>query len=107
MEMRIVFAIILFLHALIHLMGVIKAFGSGNIPQLSRHISKPEGVLWMLCMLLLVTTFVLYLRENDLWPTLAIAGAILSQLLISLNWKDAKFGTFPNLLIVGISISSL
>lgn len=105
--MRIVFAIILFFHALIHLLGVIKAFGPASIPQFSRHISKPEGTLWMLCMLLLIITFVLYLRKNDLWPTLAIAGAIFSQLLISLNWKDAKYGTLINLLIMGMSISSL
>lgn len=105
--MRIVFAIILFFHALIHLLGVVKAFGHTSIPQFSRQISKPEGVFWMLCMLVLITTFVLYLRRNDLWPILAIAGALLSQFLISLNWKDAKFGTLANLLIVGISILSL
>lgn len=105
--MRIGFAFLLIIHGLIHLIGVFKAFGSASIPQFSRHISKPEGILWIICMLLLITTFVLYLRRNDLWPTLAIAGSILSQLLISFNWKDAKYGTIANLIIAGIGLLSL
>lgn len=105
--MRIVFAIILLLHGLIHVLGAIKAFGTTSIPQFSRPISKTEGVFWIVCMLSLLTTLVLYLLKNELWPTIAIAGAIFSQLLISLNWKDAKYGTLVNLLIMGISISSL
>ncbi len=44
------FAAIILIHGLIHCMGFAKAFGYGNITQLSKDISKPSGLFG--CLLL-------------------------------------------------------
>lgn len=101
---RILFGLLLFVHGLIHFMGVAKAFSPEMIPQLSRNIPKPEGVLWLLSGLLLLAALALFILKKEWWPALAIVGVIISQFVISLSWEDAKFGTLANLLILSISI---
>lgn len=77
------------------------------VPQLSRDISKTEGAFWFLDAVLLLLSLVFLVLKKDLWPILAIAGALLSQFLISLNWSDAKYGTIVNLLIMAVSIPAV
>ncbi len=102
--MKVIFAILLGLHALLHFMGSVKAFQPQLIPQLSRNIGMAEGILWLLDGLLLLTALFLLLFQNGLWAVLAVTGALLSQLLIGLNWSDAKYGTLINLLIFAVAI---
>lgn len=104
--MKYLFAFLLLLHSLIHLLGFVKAFKPQYIPQLSRNISRLEGVAWALAFILLLAGFVLYLQKNELWPSIVIGGVILSQVLISLNWDDARFGTLANLIILGVALSN-
>lgn len=104
--MKFLFAFLLLTHSLIHLLGVIKAFRPEKFPQLSRNISKPEGGVWALAFFLLIASFVLYLNNDEMWPAMAIGGVILSQVLVSLNWEDARYGTFANLLIMGVALSA-
>ncbi len=105
--MRISIAILLLFHAILHLMGLVKAFYSDFLPTLSRNISKGEGVLWFTSFAILVLANILFLTGNSFWPFLGVIGALLSQFLISLNWEDAKYGTILNLLILGISFPAL
>lgn len=105
--MRILFAIVLGLHAFIHFLGTAKAFRPQLASQLSRDISKTEGIFWFLDAILLLLSLVFLLLKKDLWPFLAIAGALLSQFLISLNWSDAKYGTLVNLLIMAVSLPAV
>lgn len=98
--MRIIFFIIIILHAFIHLLGFLKAFGFANINQLTQQISKPLGVLWMVALLLLILSAILFIAEKDSWWITALAAVILSQVLIILFWQDAKFGTIPNIIIL-------
>ena len=98
--MRIIFFIIIILHAFIHLLGFLKAFGFANINQLTQQISKPLGVLWMVALLLLILSAILFIAEKDLWWITALSAVILSQVLIILFWQDAKFGTIPNIIIL-------
>lgn len=105
--MKIIFAILLGLHALLHFLGPLKAFKPQLVPQLSRNISAVEGILWLLDGLLLLLALFLFIFKKELWPVIAITGALLSQLLISLNWNDAKYGTLINILIMAVSIPAL
>ena len=40
--MKIIFAVFLVVHGLIHLMGTLKAFGFAEIPQLTQQIDRPR-----------------------------------------------------------------
>ena len=104
--MKSLFAVVLLLHALIHLMGVMKAYWPGMIPQFSRNISRTEGAFWFLAFAILFTALLFYFFRKEWWPATAIFGVIFSQFLISLNWQDAKFGTLANLLILGVALSA-
>ncbi len=99
------FAFIILIHGLIHLMGFAKAFGYGNITQLTKFISKTNGLLWFFVAILFVVATVLYLLKKESWPYIAIAAAIISQLLIITVWKDARFGTIANVIILIVAIA--
>ncbi|MGC9342626.1 MAG: DUF6544 family protein [Bacteroidales bacterium] len=102
--MRILFSIILAVHGLIHIMGFAKAFGFYDFKEISAEISKPLGILWFLVTLIFIITLILYITRTQYWWALAIAGAILSQVLVILFWKDAKFGTIANLIILAVAV---
>jgi hypothetical protein len=101
------FAIFIFLHGLIHFMGFAKAFGYGNIVQLTKEISKPLGVCWMITAVLFIVTTILFLLKKEAWPIVAIIAAVISQLLIITEWKDARFGTIANLGTLLVAIPAL
>ncbi|MGB7842641.1 MAG: DUF6544 family protein [Salinimicrobium sp.] len=105
--MRIMFSIVLGLHVLIHFLGPLKSFHPQLVPQLSRNISRTEGIFWFLDGILLLLALLFLIYKKELWPFLAIAGVLLSQILISLNWSDAKYGTFLNLLILAVSVPAI
>lgn len=107
MLMKIFISLLLLMHAILHLMGLVKAFHENFLPALSRTIGKTEGVLWLVCAVLLFFADVYFLMDYSYWPILAIIGALLSQFLISLNWEDAKYGTILNILILGLSFPAL
>ncbi|MAO11325.1 MAG: hypothetical protein CMC07_10675 [Flavobacteriaceae bacterium] len=98
--MKIVFFILLTVHALIHLLGTVKAFQWAEIPQFTQQIAKPMGLLWLLATILFLATAILYLLKKDAWSLLAIAAVLVSQVLIVMMWSDAKFGTIANLIIL-------
>ncbi len=102
--MKIVFVILLSIHGLIHLMGFLKAFGFAEIPQLSQNFSKPEGLLWLTVASVFVSLGVLYLMKNNLWFWIAIGAVLLSQVLIIMNWQDAKFGTIANVIVLVVAV---
>ena len=104
--MRYAFVIIIGIHGIIHLMGFIKAFEVAGINQLSQYISKPIGILWLLTSILFIATSISYTYKKDWWYVVAIICIIISQTLIILYWKDAKFGTIANSIILLLSISA-
>lgn len=99
-------AIIIFLHGLIHLMGYSKAFHYTDIKNIKAHISKPIGVLWIMACLLFIATGVLLLLNNDYWNIIGVVAVVLSQIVIIMGWKDAKYGTIANLLILAAIIAA-
>lgn len=103
-KVRIAFVIIIGLHGLIHLLGFAKAFGLAEIRELTQLVSKPMGALWLLSAVLFLATGLVYTTGSSHWWLLGIAATLISQVLIAYFWKDAKFGTLPNVLILLVSV---
>lgn len=57
--MRAFFLVVVVLHALIHILGFVKAFGIREIEELTLPISKPLGAIWLLAAALLLVYGVL------------------------------------------------
>lgn len=102
--MKWILFFIVIIHALIHLLGFIKAFGFAEINQLTQNISKPIGILWLIALILFLAAAIQFVSNHDLWWITALAAVILSQVLIILFWHDAKFGTIPNIIILLVAI---
>jgi hypothetical protein len=102
--MKIIFIAIVFLHGTIHLMGFARAFSPGSTTTISKFISPSQGLIWLLtcCLFIAVATGILLRKEW--WPWIAVIAVIVSQIIIMLNWKDARFGTLANSIILIVAI---
>jgi hypothetical protein len=98
--LRIVFAIIVLLHACIHLIGFANAFHLGTLSHLKQPISRPVGVIWLLTFILFLFAGTLLMMRVQYWWPFAAAAVCCSQYVIILSWNSAKWGTLANLLIV-------
>lgn len=102
--MRVAIALVLTVHALIHLMGFAKAFGHAALPQLVIPISRPMGLLWLLAtLLLLAAAAALWVAPRAFW-VLGAAGLVVSQAVIFASWGDARWGTLANAVLLGAVI---
>ncbi|MEQ8361346.1 MAG: hypothetical protein RH948_00670 [Cyclobacteriaceae bacterium] len=101
---KYIFSFVLLIHGLIHMMGFVKAFGLGQIAQLTKVISKPVGAVWLATTMLFVVAMVLFLLKKESWPLLAIIAVALSQVLVFTTWQDAKFGTIANIIILIVAL---
>lgn len=100
---RTLFTAVVVMHGLIHLLGFFKAFGHAELPQLTQPISRPRGLLWLAAALLLLTTAATIASLPRGWWILGGLALIASQVAIASSWRDAKFGTIANmLLLVGV-----
>lgn len=104
--MRIIFLILVILHGLIHLLGFVKAFGIREVKELSLLISKPMGLLWLVGTILFLAYAILHYANSKYAWLFGFIAVILSQILIIIYWKDAKFGTLPNILVLVVTILS-
>jgi hypothetical protein len=103
--LRYLAAAIILVHGMIHFMGFAKAFGYGNITQLTKHISKPAGMLWFAAAVLFIAAGILFLLKKDGWLIAASIAVIISQALIFTAWKDARFGSIANAVILFMAIA--
>ena len=87
-------------------MGFAKAYNYGNITQLTKYISKTLGALWLITAILFIVAVLLFLLKRESWSYIAIIAAVISQILIVTVWKDAKFGTILNIIILFVAIAS-
>ena len=102
--MGVAFFTIVLLHALIHLLGFIKGFGFKEVRELSLPISKPMGVVWLAAAIFLLAYAILFLDKVKYGWIIGLIAVLASQVLIILFWKDAKFGTIPNVIILVVSL---
>jgi hypothetical protein len=105
--MRIAFLIIVLLHGLIHLLGFVKGLGFKEVKELTLPISKPMGFVWLTATAFFLSYGILYLIHSKYAWFFGLAAVVISQILIIMFWKDAKFGTIPNILILFVSLASL
>lgn len=105
--MKYLFSLLLFVHGIIHLMGFAKGFGLGKLSALTKYISKPTALLWLLAALLFVTAAILSVVKKENWSLFTAAATVLSQLLIVWYWKDAKAGTVANVVILLFTVPAL
>ena len=103
--MRYIFAAILGVHGLIHLIGFINAFFTTSIEKQVLGISKPVGSLWLMAFFLFIISGLQFLNHKK-WFYIAIIAVILSQILIIIAWKDSKYGTIANVIILCVSVSA-
>ena len=104
--LKYIFAFITLIHGIIHFIGFAKAYNYGNITQISKYISKSTGSIWFITAVLFIIAVLLFLLKNERWIYFGIIAAIISQILIISVWKDAKFGTIVNIIILFIAIIS-
>jgi hypothetical protein len=86
-------------------MGFTKAYNYGTLTQITKEISKPAGLLWLITTLLFLVSVPLFLLKKEIWPYIAFITVIISQILIITVWKDAKFGTIANVIILLVAIA--
>lgn len=96
--MRYALALLMLLHGLIHLLGFAKAYGARSLP-LETPISKGLGLAWLGATLLMSVAAALLFHATSTWWLPAAVGVLLSQALVLGAFRDAKFGTLPNLII--------
>ncbi len=100
MIFRIVFSILMVLHALIHSMGFAKGLGLAPLAELKIPISRPMGGVWAAAgVLILAAITLLWTAPRWFWIA-GLAGLALSQTAILASWSDARFGTLPNILLL-------
>jgi hypothetical protein len=93
---------LLVVHGLLHFLGVAKAFGYAELPQLTQPISREWGLLWLLSGGLVIATAVMLATGSRAYWVVGGVALLASQVLIVTAWRDAWAGTAANagLLIV-------
>jgi hypothetical protein len=97
-------AALIAVHGLIHLVGFAKGFELGEFEDLTHPVSRRAGVAWLAACLGMLGIAALYLWNVPGWWGAAFAAVALSQAVILSAWEDARFGTFPNLVILALAI---
>jgi len=88
-------------------MGFAKAFDFAELEQLKQPISKVQGLMWLAATVFFLTTIVIYLLRKEWWWMIALVAVVISQIVISFSWQDAKFGTIANLIILVVIVKWL
>lgn len=91
--------LIVVIHGLIHLMGVAKGLGWGEVSQLTEPISTSMGVVWLVAAVVVIAAGVMVLAGLRWWWVVAALAAAVSQAVIVTSWADAKAGTAANVLL--------
>ncbi len=98
--MRIALTLLIGIHGIIHLLGFLKAFGISEFNAISQPISKQFGLIWLIAFILFIASVILFLNQYNYWWAIGFLAVFISQFLIIAYWKDAKFGTILNLVIL-------
>lgn len=106
--MKLLFALLLLVHGIIHLMGPAKAFGLAELPQLAQPISKPLALVWLFAAVLLLATATALFVWPRWWWVLGAGAIVVSQVVIATSWADARYGTIANVVVLaGVALGFL
>lgn len=97
--MRFALALLISLHAVLHILGAAKGLRWIELTQLRTPIGATAGWLWLLTAVLLLAGAAGVALGARWWWYPALPGIVLSQALIVSAWSDAKFGTVANVAI--------
>lgn len=103
--MKIMVALFILFHGLIHFLGFIKSLNAAAISQLKQTISLPAGILWLICGLLFIISAILIYLNHLSWWIAGLTAVLISQVIILYSWSDAKYGTIANVLIFIIVVA--
>jgi len=114
--MRLILSLLLAIHGALHLLGFANWWPLARIrglhdPALAVLVnpaanSRRFALYWLLAACLLLAGALLYTQNHRNWWQAAFAGLVLSQILISFVWRDAKFGTIANLLVLVLVVAA-
>ena len=95
-----VYLVVVFVHGLIHLMGVAEGWGLADFEQLTEPVSGGMAVLWLAAALSVVTAAGMTAVRAQGWWLVTAAAAVVSQVAIMTSWSDASVGTAPNIVMI-------
>lgn len=98
--MKVFVSIIWLVHALIHLLGFIKAYKLFPVGALKKDIPKSRGLLWLSTAVWGLIALIFYLFSLPFWWVAGLLFVLFSQALIVTSFRDAWAGTIANLLLV-------
>jgi hypothetical protein len=102
--MKVMFIFFLIVHTLIHLIGVSRSFHTHGM---SAAFFMSDALLWLLSFVLFTMVILLYLLNTPAWEVFLVSGIVFSQVLILTNWKEAKYGTVINILLLSALLSGI
>lgn len=103
--MKYVLFATLLVHAFIHSLGFRQAFALISVHQFTRRISKTNGILWLLATILFTMAGILVVVQSNTWWLVSAPAILLSQYLIFTSWRDAKYGTLVNLVLLAATFN--
>jgi hypothetical protein len=93
------FAALLVLHGLIHLLGTAKAFGA-DLPALRQPITPAMGMVWLAATVLFLATAAALVVWPRWWWAIGILALVVSTVAIGSSWDDAKYGAIANVVVL-------
>ncbi|MBE3064411.1 MAG: hypothetical protein IMZ69_05265, partial [Spirochaetes bacterium] len=98
---RLVFALIVFMHGLIHVLGFVKEWHLARVDQLTGKtlvplgpgVGKAFGALGLFTCLAFLLAAAAFLMKKDWWWMVALGTLLASQLIVVIYWADAFAGT--------------
>lgn len=106
--LRYLLLALLICHGFIHLIGFVAGFGLSQFSNFTGKTLFPVAkqaevvftLLWLVAMLLFLSSGVMYQLHKQAWCFPALAGIVLSQFLVIIYWHDAKAGTVANVMLI-------
>lgn len=98
--LRIFVIVLLGLHGAIHMLGFASALGLQRGLPFQKPVGPLAGALWLAAGALLLAAAGLLLARSRLWWVAGLPAVLASQVLIFVWWRDARFGTIANVILL-------
>ncbi len=103
--MKVVYLIAVGLHGLIHLMGFLKG-RIRTIQSIKSPVNRKQGIAWLAASVMLLAYLIAYMAHVQFDWVLGFISVLISQLLIIYFWRETRFATVINVLILMVSLAS-
>ena len=96
----VLLAVIMGFHGAVHLIGFAKAFHLVPPVKDDAEISRPLGVLWLVAAVAYIAAAIMLFVWPAAWWAPGLLGLVASQAAIASDWRDARYGTVVNVIIM-------